>query len=48
MFRLKTTFKIICVIAAVSLIVWQMYEYNYSEEDKVNVIFQRFNSDQQP
>ena len=47
MFRLKTTFKIFCVIAAISLIVWQMYEYNYSEEDKVNVIFQRFNSDQQ-
>ena len=47
MFNLKYIryiFKSTCIIVAISLVIWQIHEYIYSNDDIVQVIFKRFNS----
>ena len=44
--RLKALFNVFCVIIAVALVVYEIYEYNYSEADIIKINFRRFNNDQ--
>ena len=44
MFNVKYIFKGICILVVISLVTWQIYEYNYSNEDIVQVNFKRFHS----
>ena len=44
--RLKAIFNTFCVVTAVALILWEIYEYNYSEADVIKINFQSFNNDQ--
>ena len=45
--RLKAIFHIFCVVTAAALIFWKIYEYCYSQYDRIKINFQRFNNDQQ-
>ena len=44
--RVKAVFNTFCVVTAVALILWKIYEYNYSEADAIQINFQSFNNDQ--
>ena len=43
--RQKAIFNTFCVVTAVALILWKIYEYNYSEADVIKINFQSFNND---
>ena len=44
--RVKAVFNTFCVVTAVALILWKIYEYTYSEADAIQINFQSFNNDQ--
>ena len=46
MFNVKHVFEGICIIVAISLVTWQIYEYNFSYDDIVQVKFKRFRSNE--
>ena len=43
--HLKAIFNVFCVAIAVALVIWEVYEYNYSDADIIKINFRRFNND---